>query len=319
VLAPALLLFVASAEADSDAIAAVVEAAVQALGAGARITVHGYEDVPPDDAELAAAARAHQAAAAARLVWSHPGRTRAALDVHIVHADATAHREFEFEPHDRLSERARAIGLVLASVVLADGTAAPPPAAQARAKPDGDLEGVATVPSAVPGRWSLEAFANGGLAFGPAGGGLGGGVGARLYGQSSWGARLGVHARGGSVAVAQASSLAAAISAGAFRSLLTSSQERVWKLTARAELMLMYEALTHFSSDDPEPVHRGRFLPGAAALLEGEWRISPSAALHLAAGVEGAFGITRVLVRGVEVSELAPIRGVLEAGLRARF
>jgi hypothetical protein len=316
--APALLLFVASAEADSAAIAAVVEAAAQALGAGARIAVHAYEDVPPDDAGLAAAARAHHFGAAARLIWSDPGRTRAALDVYIVRVDATVHREFAFEPHDELSERARAVGLVLGSVVLADGTPAPPPAART-ASADSDTEGPATFPTAAPGRWSLEAFADGGVAFGAAGGGLGGGVGARLHSQTFWGARLGIRARRGSVAVAQASSLAAAISAGAFRSLLTSSQARAWKVAARADLMLMYEALTHFSSDDPEPVHRGRFLPGAAALLEGEWRISPSAALHLAAGVEGAFGITRVLVRGVEVAELAPVRGVLEAGLRARF
>jgi hypothetical protein len=83
--------------------------------------------------------------------------------------------------------------------------------------------------------------------------------------------------------------------------------------------MLMYEALTHFSADDPEPVHRGRFLPGGAALLEAQWRLSTSAALHLAGGLEGAFGVTRVVVRGEQVAELAAIRAVLEAGFRARF
>jgi len=109
------------------------------------------------------------------------------------------------------------------------------------------------------------------------------------------------------------------VSAGGFRRLVASSGPRPWEFVGRAELMLMYESLTHFSADDPVPVRKGGILPGGAALLEAEWRISTSAALHLAVGLEAAFGVTRVLVRGREVAHLAPIRGVLEAGLRARF
>src|SRR4029453_12785552 len=117
------------------------------------------------------------------------------------------------------------------------------------------------------------------------------------------GARLGLHARTGSVAVAQASSLAAGVSAGGLPRLLSAgASSGAWELVARAELLLMYEALTHFSSDDPEPVRRGRFLQGGAALLETQWRISPTAALHLAAGLEAAFGVTRVVVRGTQVA-----------------
>jgi hypothetical protein len=318
VLAPALLLFVASAEADSETIAAAVQGASQALGAEARVALSPYAGKPPGDAELAAVGRAGQATVVARLVWSDPARTRATLDAYLLHSDQAVHREFRFQPQDRPSERGRAIGLVLASLAMADRTAPTEPDPRAQELNLASERGPPASETAAV-RWALEAFAGGGVALGSAGSGLGGGLGGRVQGQSPWGARLGLHVRAGSLAVAQASSLGVAGSAGGWRRFLPVDPDRPWQLCLRGDLLLMYEALTHFSDDDPEPVRRGRFLPGAAALLEGEWRISSSAALHLATGLEAAFGVTRVLVRGNQVATLAPIRGVLEMGLRARF
>jgi hypothetical protein len=337
VLGPLLLVFVASAEVDTDAAATLSEAASQALGAGARVAVKRYQDAPPTDADLASAARAQGAGAAARVIWSDSGAARASIDVYLVRQDVTIHRDMVFLPQDRPAERARAIGLVLASVLMAEETE------RARAEPDAPMPADANAaaggagasdrespvsaatsnggdPKVAPGRWALEAFADGGLGLGGAGEGLGGGVAGRRYGPAGWGARLGAHARAGSVASAQASSLAVGLSAGGFRSLLRAGPARAsWDLAVRAEVLLLYEALTHFSDDDPVPVRRGRFLPGGAALLEAQWQISPAAALHLATGFELAFGSTRVVVRGLQVAEIAPMRGVIEVGFRARF
>ena len=336
-LAPVVLVFIAAADAGSPATASLVEAVTGALGEGARVVVQANAGSPPTDDALEAAARARGASAAARLVWGGARRTRVALDVYLVASDRTVHRVLDFEPEDEPVERARAVGLVLASLLQNDeegrppSTRAPPPPAPepppqppATPPPPAGAPSDVTTPAAVPapastGPWALDGFVDGGRAFGGAGAGIGGGLAARLQLQPTWGGRLGLHARGGSVAVAQASSLAVALSAGGFRRLLESRGPRSWELAARTELMLMYEALTHFSSDDPAPVRRGRFLPGAAVLLEGQWRVSTSAALHLAVGLEAAFGVTRVVVRGNEVAQLAPIRGVLEVGFRARF
>ena len=128
-------MFVASAEAGSEITAAAVQATLQVLGAEARIAVRPYEDHPPSDAELAGAARLFDAQVAARLIWRDSERTRATLDVYTIALDRVLHREFEFEPHDRLSERGRAVGLVLAAIVLADLNAGPTPGTRA-ASPD---------------------------------------------------------------------------------------------------------------------------------------------------------------------------------------
>ena len=321
-LAPVILVFVASTEASGPAAAALADAVTEALGAGARVVLQSYAGAPPGDEQLEAAARAQGAAAAARLVWDRPGGNRAALDLYLAENDRTVHRGLDFEPQDQPVERGRAIGLVLASLLLGEPPASPPAASQPppeRPPPDEQPRQVVEAAPAPPGPWALEGFADGGLALGGAGAGIGGGLAARFHLSPLLGLRLGLHARAGSVAVAQSSSLAVALSAGGFRSLRPFGDGRSWDLAARAELLLMYEALTHFSPDDREPVHKGRFLPGGAALLEAQWRLSTSAALHLAGGVEGAFGVTRVVVRDEQVAELAAIRAVLEAGFRARF
>ena len=330
VMTPVLLLFVASAEADGEATTALVAAASRELGAGLEIRIERYEAVPPGDRELIARSREEGAIGSARVVWNDSTRTRAAIDVHLLAGEVAYHRVLVFEPHDALVERGRAVGLVLATVLLAGrdprGEALPaqpppPPAPTAGGEAAVSTSEEPTTPTNVgPPRWALEAFGEGGLALGGAGSGLGGGLAGRFHGAGKWGARLGARFRAGSVSVAQASSLAAAISLGGFRSLATlAGPQRTWDLGARAEIMLLYEALTHFSSDDPAPVHRGRVLPGAAALLEARWNLAPSAALHLAGGVETALGVTSVVVRGIEVTELAPVRLILEAGFLARF
>jgi hypothetical protein len=313
-----VLVFIASTDASSTATAALTDAVAGALGAGARVIVQAYGAAPPGDDQLEAEARAQGAAAAARLVWDRPGGTRAALDVYLADTGLTVHRGLTFEPQDEPVERGRAIGLVLASLLLAESPVPPPPEPQ-RPPPDQKPSAVVETAPVPPGPWALEGFADGGLALGGAGAGIGGGLASRFHLAPPWGLRLGLHARGGSVAAAQASSLAVALSAGVFRSLRPSAEGHSWDLAARAELLFMYETLTHFSTDDPEPVRKGRFLPGGAALLEAQWRLSTSAALHLAGGLEGAFGVTRVVVRGQQVAELAAIRAVLEAGFRARF
>jgi hypothetical protein len=118
---------------------------------------------------------------------------------------------------------------------------------------------------------------------------------------------------------AQATSLSVGASAGVFRELLAAAAARSLQLSVRADAALLYESLTHFSSDDPQPVRRGRWLPALAAAVELHWDISAGAGLHLAAGGELAAGPTDVFVRGEKVTSLAAGRGLLELGVHARF
>ena len=141
--------------------------------------------------------------------------------------------------------------------------------------------------SSAPGPWALEAMLAAGAAFGGSASGLGGGLAARRLLGDRWGARLGLHARTGSLPAAQASSLAAGLAGGVFASLRPVSPVLpAWNVGARLDFILGYEMLTHFSDDDPDPVRRGRFLPVTAAWVEGDWRIAPTAMLFLAVAGE---------------------------------
>jgi hypothetical protein len=82
---------------------------------------------------------------------------------------------------------------------------------------------------------------------------------------------------------------------------------------------LLYESISHLSSDDPEPVRRGRLVPGASVVAELYWSLSPAVSLLLAAGPEVAFGTTHVFVHQSEVAELGPLRLVIQAGVLASF
>jgi hypothetical protein len=347
VVAPVLLLFLAVADADREPALAMVEAAAQALGTDVRILVERFDAAPPTLAALASAAREQKAIAAARVLWSNPEGSRVAVDVYSAQRDLTTHRSLAFQAQDQPAERGRAVGLVLAALVVAPDVPGPAPTQAEGATPAGPATAPATAlgagttpepatalraqaagaaPTATAGagggRWALEALAGAGLALGGAGGGLGGGFGARRRLGGGWGFRLGAHARTGSVPAAQASSLTAGAAAGVFRSLRRpspTSSPPAFDLGLRGDLIINYQSLTHFSDDDPGPVRHGRFLPAAAALLEAEWRISPATALHVGAGIEMAFGATHVVVRGVEVAELTPFRLVAEAGVRAHF
>ena len=90
-------------------------------------------------------------------------------------------------------------------------------------------------------------------------------------------------------------------------------------LVLRLDALLLYESVSHLSADDSESVRQGRFLPGAALMVEGHVSLSPTLAVLLAAGPEAAFGRTDIFVRQAEVAHLAPLRMTAQVGLVARF
>ncbi|HEY7376432.1 MAG TPA: hypothetical protein VIF57_30010, partial [Polyangia bacterium] len=182
----------------------------------------------------------------------------------------------------------------------------------------------ATVASGVPPpapvrRLALDASAAGGFAMGGAGSGAGGAIGLRWQPGSRIGWRVGFQGRFGDLHAAQATVTDLAVAAGLIVHLVPPADERRFALALRADALLLYELLTHLSSDDPEPVRAGHLLPGASFLVEGQLAIGPAVALVLAAGPEVAFGRTDVFVHQQKVDDLAPLRVVVSGGLLARF
>src|SRR5581483_2899750 len=159
-------------------------------------------------------------------------------------------------------------------------------------------------PAAAP-RWALDAAAEGGLAIGGSGSGAGGALGLRWQALRRVGLRLGVAGRFGQIGQAHATMMTFSAAGGVIASVLEPRPDRRLALALRADALLLYETLSHFSSDDDQPVRQGRLVPGATVLL--------------AAGPEVVFGTTRVFVHDAEVTTLAPVRAVVLGGLTAAF
>ena len=158
-----------------------------------------------------------------------------------------------------------------------------------------------------------------GIAVGGAGSGFGGavGLGRRLTDRLRW--RLGARARFGDVGEAQASALSAGLAAGlGFTARRAAERERL-EVDLHLNALLLYEALSHFSSDDVDRVQRGRFLPGASLAVEAVYWLAPGAGVFLGAGPEVAFGRTDVVVHLQRVAELVPLRVSICGGLRMTF
>jgi hypothetical protein len=319
VIALVILVFVDAHDAATPLPAALARAAEEALGPEASVSIQTLaQDLPA--VALVDAGRAAQATAVVRLTWMDEQRSEARLD--IVAADGSLPRNstIAFNASDPLAERGRAIGLVLAALLAPENQARLERAKVARAGVPPATTAVTSPPSPQPARrFALDAGAQGGFAVGGAGSGAGGAVGLRWQPGSRYGLRVGAHARFGEVGVAQAAAMDLAASAGVILFLVPQSAERRMALALRADALLLYESLTHLSSDDIEPVRGSHLLPGARALIEGQLQLSPTLSLVLSGGLEVAFGRTDIFVHQEKVAELPPLRLVVEGGLVARF
>jgi hypothetical protein len=357
VIALVILVFLDAADAGTPLPETLARAAEQALGPGAKVAVRAVPG-PVLDRELIEAGKSEAAAAVARLTWVDARRSQAHLEVHVLGGGERHMTEtLTFDATDPLGERGRAIGLVLASLLAPappgppqppqppepaqqrrpgdEAHAQSPPEARARAErpapevanPPAAAAAVTTTssppaspPSPTPRPpWFLDAAAEGGIAVGGAGSGLGAalGLGRRLTDRLDW--RIGVRARFGDVGPALASVLSAGLSGGLGFTMRRARDGERLELDLRLDALLLYEALSHFSSDDEEPVRRGRIVPGASLAAGARYVLGPGAAVFLGAGPELAFGRTDVVVHLQKVAELAPLRVSIQGGLRMTF
>jgi len=319
VIALVILVFVDAHDAATPLPGALARAAEVALGADASVSIRTLaNDLPA--AALADAGRAEHATAVARITWANEQRLEARLDVVVTDGGALRNATIAFNVSDPLAERGRAIGLVLAALVAPENQARRDRATAAPV----DVTPLATVVSAPAAlqparRFALDAAAQGGFAIGGAGSGAGGAIGLRWQPGARFGLRVGLHARFGEVGSAQAAAIDVAAGAGVILFLMPPSEERRTALALRADALLLYQSLSHLSSDDVEAVRGARLLPGARAVVEGQLAVSPTLSLILGAGPEVAFGTTDVFVHQEKVTELPPLRLVVEGGLVARF
>lgn len=316
-----LVVLVTSADAEAPGTPAALSALREAVGTRGDVRLRTL--APGESAESAAS----REGASVVLHWEENGK-RAHLRVHprtsATGASGWFERDLGFDERDALEERGRAVGFALVAM-LPDDLARPiaPPSAPPPVPPSPEVPGRAPSPAPrdrppPPPFGELEV--RGQLAVAP--GGYGGGVGASVGGQIFLGKSLGVHvdfALRGAVA-AEVESTASYLRAGgglAARGAVARNLE----LGGSLDVLVLREAMSHFSSDGDEavPVVEARALPGLRAEGRIAYFLTSSAAVSLGVGVETALGKTEVFRDGKVVGDIVPVRLGVEPGVRIRF
>lgn len=256
--------------------------------------------------------------------WSE-GHTTASVRVQIPHREGDLRRVVRFRPDDLPEEQGRTIGYVLASMLPESRSAEPteplPPAPLESAEQRRIRVRKAEDDALSDARTSLDLVLRGTEGFGAqSAGGLGFAADARrqVYG-SVW-AVLTAGIRFNDVPAAQASSTLRSVGLGVATTKWLGPTRRT-SLGARFALLLVDQAMAHFSGDGDEPgVVQQRQQQGAAeAEVEFAWRFAGAAALRGGLGVECVPSPPRVFVEDQLVVQAPTWRGFVTAGLRAYF
>ncbi len=295
-----VLLLVSRGDMQQPAMVALTRAAERALGPESRIVLH-EQTAPLLDEEAMALAEQMRASVVVEVSWSDD-RGRAHLHVHFAERAGWLERDLAFSPGEPLVERGRTLGFEIASMVpdLAPETRPPPSEPERRAPPPDSPERL---------KWAVDVAAIGSLAGDASG--VGGAIGGRWLSANGGFVRLGMAARFGQVATANASSMT--LGPGAGLGWMWGGSSR-WRAGIRADGFALFTRLSRSMPDES----RARWVPGLDLLAEVELDASP-VLLAFAAGPEYAFGKTEIRVGDTQTATLPRLRLTGELGLRLRF
>lgn len=316
-----VIVVVAAADPRDGSTEALERALRSAVGDRAVVVVKTAREGEPDDGS---SATNEPGAVVGVVTWSDHHR-RATL--RFESNGRSTDRELRFDASDAPAERGRTIGFAVASMVPEEESRPTPP------KPPAPIDAAAPTPIVPPPAaaeaprapprdpataFAIDLTAAGAVGVSGFGGGMGGALAGRIPIGRGFAVRLALSARLGEISPAQATSRAYA-AAGGIAWQIWPTASRSFGLGARADLLLMRHEVVHFSADDPDDVHRSRFLPGVDVLLEGGIRLADHASLVAAFGPEIALGRTNIVVRGAEVGVVPPLRLCAEGGVRVSF
>jgi hypothetical protein len=317
-----LVILLSAAEAADPASAALSSSAREVLGDQARITVR-VADARVSDEALASAQPA--ADAVAQIQWLGAERRRASVHCYLAKTRQIVEREISFDDNALANDRERMLGFVVASMLPPESGALPEPATttappRARAVLVEAPVDVGSTGSPERARFvgMAELVGLGATGFGGTASGLGAEVGGRWLFQRSLSLRISGGLRRGDIPEASAISEVQFFGLGLAFEAPVSAGSRV-ALGGRVNGLVLRHEVVHLSSDDREPDRKSRVLPGVVAVFEISWHFSSSAAFVAGLGSELAFGHTDILVKGREVTEIPPLRGLAELGIQAKF
>jgi hypothetical protein len=162
--------------------------------------------------------------------------------------------------------------------------------------------------------WAADFMAAASSGWGGSAGGLGGGVGGRRFWASGIGLRLGGAVLTGELNSGDLRLWSARVSMGVSVGRAIS---RSFVLGARLDGLGVWETVAQTESGARD--RQGRWLPGAAALIEAAWKIGQRVYLVGDAGSEALFGKTSIFLDDRAVATLPAWRFTAELGVRLGF
>lgn len=315
-----VVVIVAAGELGTPSSNAMIAATRDALGNDAVVLVEPVQS--PSDENAAGVAPGVNASAIATVTWPGADHARVQIHVRLVAEKRWIDRDLVFASSEPLPERGRAAGLTIASIVSAAATAPPPlsapsdvpktlPSTADAARPPPRVTVALPLARSSP-RFAVDAVAAGSLGIAGPAGGLGADLGARLTIPERVVFRSSVGVRYGSVAAAAATSSLVRLAGGA--------GVPVWQRDdVTVSLQLGVVALRHTltrAATRGSTETKSRWIGGADAIVDFEWRVAGRVALVADGGLELALGETRIVVGDDLVATIPRLRAVFAVGLR---
>lgn len=188
-----------------------------------------------------------------------------------------------------------------------------------RAEREEHEERVETLREESPRAWvvAVDVAASGGIGVAGDATGIGVAFAGQWYFGPRFALRLGGVVRAGDVPEAQATSTEIAFGPGVLwrASARAPTLAHPFGFAVRADLLAVRLALARTG----DASHPSRWIPAADLMLDATWLFTARTGFFAAIGPEIAFGATDVVVHGVRVATVPPLRGIAEIGLRVRF
>jgi hypothetical protein len=305
-----LAIVVATQNVDDQATEAMRATAAEAIGGEDSVLVREVD--VPSDREALKTERGVHAMAVAQLTWLDDGHTHARLRVHVAETDRWTERPIAFSAVDSPTERGRALGFAVTSMLPEEVVAANPyRLAAARAAQMAEEQGTSL---------RLAAIGSPGT-----GGKLGAVIALEFLASSSMSLRLGFGGRVGDIEQVFGQDTTAYGAVGIAFWPVRPSSAHPFAVGVRADGLIVYHYVSH-RVDRDTTVHLNTWLPGVDVLGEMGWNIVGSLEIIASVGIEAALSSVKLKL-GVEggptpaepVATIPPVRGVGELGIRVSF
>lgn len=319
-----VVVIVAVGELGTPSSNAMIAATRDALGKDAVVLVEPVQS--PSDEKAAGVGLEVNVGAIATVTWPGSDHARVQIHVRLVAEKRWIDRDLTFASNEPLPERGRAAGLTIASIVSASATTPPPlstpnevpktlpTTTDAAPRPTPRIAVAEPLARSSP-RLAVDAVVAGTLGIAGPASGLGADLGARLGFPDRVVFRGSVGVRYGTVAAASATSSLLRLAAGA--------GVPVWQrgdvtVSIQLGVVALRQTLSRATARASTET-KSRWLGGADALVDLEWRVAGPVALAVDGGLELALGETRVVVGDDLVATIPRLRAVFAVGLRFRL